>query len=43
MGLHLSLLGLVGYYRRFIDGFASIASLLKTLTQKKVKFEWSEA
>ena len=36
-------LGLAGYYRRFVEGFASIASFLTTLTQKSVKFEWSEA
>ena len=28
-----SFLGLVGCYRRSVDGFASIASLLNTLTQ----------
>ena len=38
-----SFLGLVGYYRRFVDYFASIASSLTTLTQKNVKCEWSEA
>ena len=36
-------LALEGYYRRFVDGFVSIASPLTTLTQKSVKFEWSEA
>ena len=38
-----SFLSLAKYYRRFFDGFASIASLLKTFTQKKVMFEWSKA
>ena len=38
-----SFLGLAGYYKRFVDGFTSIASPLTTFTQKSVKFEWSEA
>ena len=38
-----SVLGLVGYYRRFVDSFASIAYPLTTLTQKRRKFEWSVA
>ncbi|GJZ57091.1 putative reverse transcriptase domain-containing protein [Tanacetum coccineum] len=35
-------LGLVGYYRRFIEGFSKIAKLMTKLTQKKVKFEWGD-
>ncbi|GKD61724.1 putative reverse transcriptase domain-containing protein, partial [Tanacetum coccineum] len=31
-------LGLVGYYRRFIEGFLKIAKPMTKLTQKKVKF-----
>ncbi|GJR73742.1 putative reverse transcriptase domain-containing protein [Tanacetum coccineum] len=33
-------LGLVGYYRRFIEGFSKIAKPMTKLTQNKVKFEW---
>nr|GEY20459.1 hypothetical protein [Tanacetum cinerariifolium] len=32
-------LGLVGYYRRFIEGFSKIAKSMTKLTQKKVKFD----
>lgn len=35
-------LGLAGYYRRFIDGFSTIASPMTRLTRKEVKFEWSK-
>ena len=38
-----SFFGLPLYYIRFVDGFASIAFPLATLTQKKVKFVWSKA
>ena len=36
------LLGLVGYYRRFIVKFSKIALPLTRLTQKGVKFKWSD-
>ena len=38
-----SFLALAGYNTRFIDCFASIASLLTTLNQTNVRFEWLEA
>jgi hypothetical protein len=34
-------LGLVGYYRRFIENFSIIAKPLAKLTHKKEKFMWS--
>ncbi|GJT11636.1 putative reverse transcriptase domain-containing protein [Tanacetum coccineum] len=39
MEIH-QILGLAGYYQRFIEGFSKIAKLMTKLTQKKVKFEW---
>ncbi|GJR26080.1 putative reverse transcriptase domain-containing protein [Tanacetum coccineum] len=35
-----SFLGLVGYYRRFIENFSKIAKPLTSLTQKNQKYEW---
>ena len=37
-----SFLGLAGYYRQFIKGFSSIVPSMSRLTQKKVKFQWSD-
>ncbi|GKC05559.1 putative reverse transcriptase domain-containing protein [Tanacetum coccineum] len=36
------LLGLAGYYRRFIEGFSKIAKSLTKLTQKNVKYTYGE-
>jgi hypothetical protein len=32
---------MVGYYRRFIEGFSKIAKLMIALLAKKVEFEWT--
>ena len=37
-----SFLGLVGYYRRFIEDFSRIAVPMTRLTWKEVKFEWDD-
>ena len=37
-----SFLSLVGYYRRFVQGFSVIASSLIRLLRKGVKFEWDD-
>ncbi|KAI9552626.1 pol polyprotein [Daphnia sinensis] len=38
-----SFLGLCSYYRRHIQGFASIARPLTTLTKKEIPFTWGES
>ena len=35
-------LGLVNYYRRFIEGFATVARPLHNLVKKDKKWEWTE-
>ena len=35
-------LSLAIYYRRFVEGFSSVASPLTRLTKKMVKFQWSD-
>nr|GFC99263.1 reverse transcriptase [Tanacetum cinerariifolium] len=37
-----SLLGLAGYYRRFVKGFSSLALLLTKLMRKGEKFVWNK-
>ncbi|KAL5540688.1 hypothetical protein UlMin_043340 [Ulmus minor] len=37
-----SFLGMAGYYRRFVEGFSRIAGPLTMLTQKNVRFTWTE-
>lgn len=37
----IRLLGLVGYYQRFIMGFSQLALPLTGLTHKEVMFRWS--
>ena len=37
-----SILGLAGYYRRFIEDFSRLATPMTKLTRKEVKFEWND-
>ncbi|WVZ83584.1 LOW QUALITY PROTEIN: hypothetical protein U9M48_030716 [Paspalum notatum var. saurae] len=38
-----SFIGLAGFYRRFIGGFAKIAKPMTALQKKGARFEWTEA
>ena len=38
-----SFLGLVGYYRRFIEDFSRLAAPMTRLTRKEVKFMWDDS
>ena len=35
-------MGLANYYRRFVEGFSTVAEPLTVFAKKKVKFEWSK-
>ena len=37
-----SFLGLAGYYRRFVEGFSSIAAPMTALVKKGVPFKWTD-
>ena len=37
-----SFLGLVGYYRRFIEDFSRLVAPMTRLTRKEVKFDWDD-
>ena len=37
-----SFLGMVGYYRRFVEGFSKLALPMTRLIRKNTKFDWSE-
>ena len=37
-----SFLGLIGYYKRFIEDFSRLAAPMTKLSQKEVKFDWDD-
>ena len=38
-----SFLGLARYYRKVVEGFLEIVTLIMAFTRKNVKFEWTNA
>jgi hypothetical protein len=32
----------IGYYRKFINGYAHITTLMEKLLKKDIKFKWNE-
>ena len=36
-----SFMGLVGYYKRFIEGFSKVTHSINSLQKKVIKFEWA--
>ena len=36
-----SFMGIIGYYRRFIEGFSRIVNLINSLQKKAKKFDWN--
>ena len=36
----ISFMGLVEYYRRFIEGFSKVAHPITSLQKKRMRFEW---
>ena len=37
-----SFLGLIGYYKRFIEDFSRLVAPMTRLTRKEVKFDWDD-
>ena len=36
-----SFMGLVGHYKRFMEGFSKVAHAITSLQKKGIKFEWT--